>query len=467
MSGRNTRGGQGPGGYGESLVGSRAGVVTQQRDVPQVLAGPRRSGGASASAREVLCGLLGLAAVVGATSQITCAQPECVVPDYTDPECRVIAENELGRLDAAVGAELRFLDPSGRSSLDWEALGLLQEPVSGAIQARVATLGDFAIGIRGDQGKALALDLELSNVDPNTVLSLGPPGAGVELPGSTDSVLRRRLNVEVGAGQELELRGRLPCPERFQLVFVGDIQTNPLHFERIIERLREDVAASKEQGDPILGLVLVGDLTEASSDDEFTKMLTIVAGAPVPVAVTPGNHDIVRAHVPIYNSTFGPGSYAFEVCGARVALIDSGTARLARSIEGRLPELFARDGADFLIAATHYPLYAGLSGDGWSREDQPQIVLGELAIAEADLIVTGHMHALRDDPEVHVGSQELRQIIVGTGGADQGLGVARFGYVRIGLVVGEEPRACFVEVPPPGWAGPPNHALPTLPYCDD
>lgn len=410
---------------------------------------------------------LGVALTLSALSTGSCAQPECVVPDYTDPECRVIAENEVGRLDAAVGAELRFLDPSGRSRLDWEALGLLKEPPSGALEARVATLGDFAIGIRGDPARALTLDVELHNVDPDTVISLGPAGAGVDLPAATESVLRRRLAVSVGAGEELELRGRLPCPERFQLAFVGDVQTNPLHFERIIERLREDVAASQEQGDPILGLVIVGDLTEASSDDEFTKMLRIVAGAPVPVAVTPGNHDIVRSQVPIYNSTFGPGSYAFEVCGARVALIDSGTARIARSIEGRLPELFDRDGADFLLAATHYPLYAGLSGDGWSREDQPQIILAELALSEADLIVAGHMHALRDDPEVHVGGEELRQIVVGTGGADQGLGVARFGYLRVGLEVGSKPRACFVEVPPLGWAGLPNQALPTLPYCDE
>ncbi len=465
-------------GRSEGPVGSRAALVGPRgsdeaplyRAAPQGPAEPRAATRASERARGLRPGLLGLgfglSAVLLAAATISCAQPECVVPDYTDPECRVIAENDAARLDLAVGAELRFLDPSDRSGLDWEALGLLREPASGALEARVATLGDFALGVRGAPEGALSLDLELSNVDPSTVLSLGPPDGGVELGPATDSVLRRRLEIEVGAGEELELRGRLPCPERFQLAFVGDIQTNPLHFERIIERLREDVEASRGQGEPILGLVLVGDLTEASSDDEFATIQRIVAASPVPVAVTPGNHDIVRAQVPIYNSTFGPGSYAFEVCGARVALLDSGTARLARSIQGRLPELFRREGADFLIAATHYPLYSGLSGDGWSREDQPQLVLAELALAEADLIVAGHMHALRDDPDVNVGGQELRQIIVGTGGADQGLGVARFGYVRVGLVAGEPPRPCFVEVPPPGWASPPNQALPTLPYCD-
>ncbi len=406
-----------------------------------------------------------LAALASVTA-LTCAQPECVAPDYRDPECRVIAENELARLDAANGAELRFIDPRGRSALDWEALGLLEEPIAGKLRARVATLGDFEIGIRGHDSRALVFDLELDNVDPAAILSLGPPGVEVDLPTSAEVLLRRRVSVEIAAGEELRLRGRRSCPERFQLAVVGDIQTNPLHFERIIERLREDSEAAAAAGEPILGMLLVGDLTEWSYDDEFTRIRSILGNSPVPVAVTPGNHDILRPSVSIYNNAFGPGSYAFEICGARVVMLDSGTASLARSIEGRLPELIARDGADFLIAATHYPPYSGLTGDGWSREDQPQILLGELALAQADLVVSGHVHALRDEPRVHVGSHDLRQLVVGTGGADQGLGVARFGYVRLGLRAGEEVQACFVEVPPPGYAGPVHEPLATLSYCE-
>ena len=406
-------------------------------------------------------------AAFASMSAMTCAQPECVAPDYRDPECRVIAENEYARLDAAIGAELRFIDPRGRSARDWEALGLLEEPIAGEIRARVATLGDFEIGIRGHNDRALVFELELDNVDPAAVLSLGPAGAGVDLVSPSESLLRRRVSVEIAAGEELRLRGRRSCPQRFQLALVGDIQTNPLHFERILERLREDSEVAAAAGEPILGLVLVGDLTEWSYDDEFTRIRSLLGNSPVPVAVTPGNHDILRPSVSIYNNAFGPGSYAYEVCGARVVMLDSGAASLARSVEGRLPELIERDGADFLIAATHYPPYSGLTGDGWSREDQPQILLAELALAQADLVVSGHVHALRDEPRVHIGSHDIRQLIVGTGGANQGLGVARFGYVRLGLQAGEEVQACFVEVPPLGYAGPVHQPLATLSYCDN
>ncbi len=413
-------------------------------------------------------GLLTFAALAALASvtALTCAQPECVAPDYRDPECRVIAENELARLDAAIGAELRFIDPRGRSALDWEALGLIEEPIAGEVRARVATLGDFEIGIRGHQDRPLVFDLELDNVDPAAVLSLGPAGAPVDLLSPSDSLLRRSVSIDIAAGEELRLRGRRSCPQRFQLAVVGDIQTNPLHFERIIERLREDSEVAAAAGEPILGLLLVGDLTEWSYDDEFARIRSLLGNSPVPVAVTPGNHDILRPSVSIFNNAFGPGSYAFEVCGARVVMLDSGAASLARSVEGRLPELIDRGGADFLLAATHYPPYSGLTGDGWSREDQPQILLAELALAGADLVVSGHVHALRDEPKVHVGSHDLRQLIVGTGGANQGLGVARFGYVRLGLEVGEEVQACFVEVPPPGYAGPVHEPLATLAYCE-
>ncbi|MDV7402693.1 hypothetical protein RZS08_65325, partial [Arthrospira platensis SPKY1] len=50
-----------------------------------------------------------------------CAQPECTVPRYDDPECRVLAENELARLDDGA-IELAFRDPDGMSPLPWDAL---------------------------------------------------------------------------------------------------------------------------------------------------------------------------------------------------------------------------------------------------------------------------------------------------------------------------------------------------------
>lgn len=388
-----------------------------------------------------------------------CAQPECTIPRYNDPECRVVAENELARLGHG-GLELAFHDPLGQSPLAWDPLGLLRVDGGTRVNARVATFGDFHLTIVSDAADDRVLELDLDNVDPAATLRRGD----LVLPTPTAPALRRSLTLDVPAGATVELRGERVCPPIYNLAFVGDIQTNAIHFERILGRLGEDAEAAAARGEPILGLVIVGDLTEWSFDHEFAGLRDLLDRAPVPVAVTTGNHDIFQDKQASYNMTFGPGNYAFTACTTRIALLDSGSAQIARSVEGRLDELFDRQGADFLIAATHYPPHFGLSGDGWGREEQAQVILAELALAGGDLIIAGHTHALIDHPEVHVGSARIREIIVGTGGADQGLGVARFGYLRVR--VGERLEPCFVEVPPPGWSGPAHEPLSAaLPYC--
>ena len=147
-------------------------------------------------------------------------------------------------------------------------------------------------------------------------------------------------------------------------------------------------------------------------------------------------------------------------------MLDTGSGAIARSVEARLPELFDRGDARHLVIAMHHPPYAGLTGAGWSREDRAQRLLAEAAIAQADLIVAGHAHSLRDFPKVAVGDAELRQVIVGTAGAYQGIGEPRFGYLRVTFGA-SEPQTCFVEVPPPGFSGPTEQGLSgRLPYCE-
>jgi len=398
-----------------------------------------------------------------AIGALTCAQPECVVPDYRDPECRVVVESELARLRAAVGVELRFHDPDAADLDAWDALGLVREAPDGRIRARPAGLGDFLLSVRGAADHPSVIKLELSNIDPAAALTVDPPGALLDA--APPALLTRELTLQVDPGQRLTIRGARPCPRRYHLVFVGDIQTNPLQFERIVAKLSEDAQALAAAGEPLLGLVVVGDLTEWSYEVEFAQIAEILARAPAPVAVTAGNHDIFRKIVATYNMTFGPANYASTICGVRLGVIDSGSAGLARSIEGRLPELLDRRGQPHLIAATHIAPYSGLTGDGWVREDQADMILAELALQRADLLIAGHSHALIDYPELAAGSHQLRQIVVGTGGASQGVGVARFGYLLVR--VGERLDPCFVEVPPPGWSGPPNRPLSAaLPYCD-
>lgn len=384
--------------------------------------------------------------------------PECGNPDYSDPECRVLAENELARVRAGDGATVRFVDPAAPDGDGWIAAGLVTAGEPGRFVARVAGLGPFALRVEA----AGPLTLVLDNVDPAARVTVSGPGGEIEVAARTG--LSRQVVLDMAPGTEALVAGERACPPRFRLAAVGDIQTNPLQFERILERLVEEEAAAAALGEPLLGLLLLGDLSESARAEEFDRVAALLAKSPVPVAATPGNHDIVFPTAPLFSEYFGPGNYAFALCGVRVAMLDTASGSIAASVEARLDELLDHGEARFLLAGTHYPTYTGFNADGWSREDQAQHLMVELARHGADALLAGHLHALRHYPSVPIGDLRLREVIVGTGGAQQGLGAPRFGYLRLGF--GEAMSTCFVEVPPPGVDGPLHGSVPGVPMCD-
>ncbi|MCX4245093.1 metallophosphoesterase family protein [Paraliomyxa miuraensis] len=395
-----------------------------------------------------------------------CVQPHCTSPLYSEAECRVIAENQRARLRTSVGVELRFQDPEATDDSTWDARGLLEELPDGSVRARVAGAGRFSLSMRAPEDHDVVFPLTVTNVDPEAVLGIGIRGLELQQPLDPSNGSTRTIDVTLAEGQVQWLVGERPCPSRYRLAVTADIQTNPTQFERIIDRLQEESQHSAGIDEPLVGLLIAGDLTEASRDEELDTILELLARVPFPVAVTAGNHDIYRPNRPYYNLSFGPGNHAFDVCGVHVALLDTGSGALARSVQARLPELLHRGDSRFLVVGMHHPPYPGSTGAGWSQEDRAQALLAELAREEADLVVAGHNHALHDFSDVPVGDVTLREIIVGTGGAYQGAGVPRYGYLR--LTFDDDAgtmETCFVEVPPVGYAEPPNDPPNGLPYC--
>ena len=408
---------------------------------------------------------LGLLALVLASTVLHgCVRPECADADYGDPECRVVAENELARLRTADGVEVRFADPREEDATTWEARGLLRESASEGVVARVAGPGDFALSLQRQAGDPGATFLRLDNVDENATVTVVDGGESVEVESEGFIPSSRQLIFTLDDEVPLWVRGRTPCPGRYRIAALGDIQTNPTQFARIAEALANERVRAEQLGEPLLALMIVGDLSEATRDEEFEALHDILDRLPFPVMTTPGNHDVYRPTRPYYNLSFGPGTHEATLCNAKLVMLDTGSGALAASVQARLPELFDHDGADVLIVGMHHPVYPGQTGAGWSQEDQAAHVMTELAIAGADLVVAGHAHALHDFAGIDVGDAELHEIIAGTGGATQGLGNPRFGYVRI-TIDGGEVDTCFVEVPPPGYDGFAGDDEPTLARC--
>ena len=226
-------------------------------------------------------------------------------------------------------------------------------------------------------------------------------------------------------------------------------------FRSIIADINEVAEAFTNDDALFAGAIMAGDLIE-SNEERFEGFRGELAAAAVPFALTPGNHDIHDAISPEYNLNFGPGNYGFDVCGVRVAMLDTGSGSIANSIYSRLPALFGHGDNDFLIAAMHHPPHPGDTAAGWSREDMATMMLADFALAGGDLLLTGHAHLLRDFPMVPLpktngGSSHAQQIIAGTGGASQGAGQPIHGYVLVELGKQEGKwsltELCFVEVP--------------------
>lgn len=373
-----------------------------------------------------------------------CLPPECVNGSVYTAECRVAAENHHARLVTSQGVDLRFHTVGTTERDGWDALGVFEESPDGTVLARPAGLGDFVLSLE-HPSEAVTISLRLENVASDLALR---NDAEEPVPNTRPTGLSRELTLDLAPGEPTRIQGRRPCPDVYRLVAAGDIQTNPRQFERIIQDLHNQAADAASLGEPLLGMLLLGDLTEDATEAEFRRIREILASSPVPVATTPGNHDIIGGDLGTYNRLFGPGSYAFDVCRTRVAMLDTANGALAPSIEGRLPELVDRGPQPFLIAGTHYPAVAGRTGAGFADELQAAYLLSELVRNGAEALFVGHVHTWLAFEDVPVGPGAIDQYITGTAGASQGAGLPFFGVTRMRF--GNSMQTCFVEVPEPG-----------------
>jgi hypothetical protein len=368
---------------------------------------------------------------------------ECAHSDYGTAECRVQAENARARIEFR-GWDVRFQDAGSTDASTWTARGLMSAEGHAAV-ARVAAPGPFAISVDTRSAETETLTVLLRNVDPLANVTAGADVGAVIVDPDGDS-LERVLTLRRDDGPIQWIRGDIACPRSFQLAAFGDIQTGREQGAEVLAAMAEDRVTAAAEGEPLLGLLVAGDLSHYGLEYDMREVAALLRDAPVPVAVTTGNHDVFEGDVDVYTRWFGPGNYRFTLCGAAVAMLDTGDAAVAPTIEGRLPELLARGDASWLVAAMHFPPYSDRYGNGWIHEDQQAAVLARLAAERADTIIAGHVHNLVDYPTVRVGDRQVHQVIAGTGGADQGVLRPRYGWIRLRFSE-EGVSTCFRDVP--------------------
>lgn len=184
------------------------------------------------------------------------------------------------------------------------------------------------------------------------------------------------------------------------------LHLSDVHFGAVDDRLLPPMLALAHDLRPDV-TVISGDLTQRARPAQFAAARAFVDQLPGPVLVVPGNHDMplgnlgLRLLAPFarYRSTFGPeldptltlpGAVIQGVNTANPLVWKSG--HLTRHSADRLTATFAAAPKDAMrIAVLHHAPVSAADGTPADMAD-PAAVLGTLARAGTDIVLSGHTH---------------------------------------------------------------------------
>jgi 3',5'-cyclic-AMP phosphodiesterase len=287
---------------------------------------------------------------------------------------------ERREVDEGVGvgetASLRFEAEEG-------LLHVLQ--AEGARVRARASSAEFRFALQRLSPALAEAEVELGNVLPGLVLEAAG-GTLSEEAAPEELHLGRRWRVRFDAGSErVEVVSRgLPAGD-FTFLAFGDIQDGLPRFGEMVERLDAEPGADF--------VLVLGDLTDLSQEDEFDDVEAQLSRLRVPVYATPGNHDVLRSDA--FQQRYGRASYSFTHRGARFTALDSSAAELDEGVWRWLEGWLAQGEGQVHVAFTHIPALETLgirSGQWNSRREAWRFV----SLAErygVDTLLFGHIHS--------------------------------------------------------------------------
>jgi predicted phosphodiesterase len=150
--------------------------------------------------------------------------------------------------------------------------------------------------------------------------------------------------------------------------------------------------------DPAIEMVLCGgDLVDKGSrQDEWDRVMALLADLPVPFYSTAGNHEINGDDGASFHRRLGRMSFVFDYHGVRVAFADSAAATFPPAVLDLLDrELGRAPAAAVSLLVTHTPILdsSGLRNGGFSSRLEAERTLALLARRGVDLLLHGHVHA--------------------------------------------------------------------------
>lgn len=185
---------------------------------------------------------------------------------------------------------------------------------------------------------------------------------------------------------QVELRTEPVDARDFTFLAFGDIQ-------RGIDRFDDVIATLNAQPDAEF-IVVMGDLTNVSTDAEFDAIDEAFTRITLPMLLTPGNHDAYRSTV--FQQRYGRANYTCELRGTRFTSIDSSNAGLSETAWRLYDDALAAGKAQPHVVFSHIPATEsfGVRSGQWNSRVEARRFAGSTAAANVDLLLFGHLHTL-------------------------------------------------------------------------
>jgi predicted phosphodiesterase len=254
-----------------------------------------------------------------------------------------------------------------------------------------ASCPEFEMTIEAAAGAARQTRLVIRNVPLGLRLSasagvLGPtdaPVAGTPVDGLH---LGLSWNVTLPAGLDRVTLRTTEAARDFTFLAFGDIQRGLPRFGDVVEVLNARPDAEF--------IVVMGDLTNVSTEPEFDAIERAFDTIRLPMVLTPGNHDAYRSFA--FQERFGRANYSCVARGVRFTSLDSSNAGLSET-GWRLYDEALEAGKDQPhVVFSHIPATEtfGVRSGQWNSRVEARRFVASTASAGVDLILFGHLHTL-------------------------------------------------------------------------
>lgn len=189
-------------------------------------------------------------------------------------------------------------------------------------------------------------------------------------------------------------------PESFSFVVFGDVTgaESPLHSRREGFLAFRHLARVLEEFRPRFAISL-GDLATQAARPAYARVRKLLREISVPLAVTPGNHDVVareRYDASYFHTLFGPDNLAFRIGSTGFILLNNAWGSLNEEQFSWLENTLREDAPPFRLVFCHKPLFDPREDESYSMEDRGHAErLHELFRAHSvTAVFSGHIHSL-------------------------------------------------------------------------